>query len=171
MECARCQHHNREQAAFCAECGAGLAKVCTSCRAALQLRAKFCDVCGRPATPSPRAEAHSPRTYTPAHLVERILTSRGALEGERKHVTVLFADLKGSLDLSAHVDAEEWHRIMDRFYAILAEGVHHFEGTVNQFTGDGIMALFGAPVAHEDHARRGCSAALHLTETLRRYAG
>src|SRR5207249_2494218 len=110
------------------------------------------------------------RAYTPKHLAEKILASKSALEGERKQVTVLFADVKGSMELAERVDPEAWHRIMDRFFALLAEGVHRFEGTVNQFTGDGIMALFGAPIAHEDHARRACYAALHLTGELRRYA-
>jgi class 3 adenylate cyclase/predicted ATPase len=85
-------------------------------------------------------------------------------------VTVLFADVKGSMELAEQLDAEEWHKIMDRFFAILSEGVHRFEGTINQYTGDGIMALFGAPIAHEDHARRACYAALHLNTELRRYA-
>jgi class 3 adenylate cyclase/tetratricopeptide (TPR) repeat protein len=111
-----------------------------------------------------------PLSYTPKHLAEKILTSRSALEGERKQVTVLFADVKGSMDLAEQLDPEEWHRIMDRFFAILSEGVHRFEGTVNQYTGDGIMALFGAPIAHEDHAQRACYAALHLQQELRRYA-
>jgi class 3 adenylate cyclase len=84
-------------------------------------------------------------------------------------VTVLFADVKGSMDLSERVDPEEWHKIMDRFFAILSEGVHRFEGTINQYTGDGVMALFGAPIAHEDHARRACYAALYLRDELRRY--
>src|SRR5262249_19784664 len=130
---------------------------------------KFCGDCGAPlaeqvaATPAPAA-------YTPKHLAEKILTSRSALEGERKQVTVLFADVKGSMDLAEQVDPEEWHKIMDRFFAILSEGVHHFEGTINQYTGDGIMALFGAPIAHEDHAERACYAALHLRDQLRPYA-
>jgi class 3 adenylate cyclase len=85
-------------------------------------------------------------------------------------VTVLFADLKGSMDLGEKVDPEEWYRIMDRFFQILSDGVHRFEGTVDKFTGDGIMALFGAPIAHEDHAQRACFAALSLQEDLRRYA-
>ena len=110
------------------------------------------------------------RSYTPKHLAEKILTSRSALEGERKQVTVLFADVKGSMDLAEQVDPEEWHRILDRFFAILSEGVHRFEGTINQYTGDGIMALFGAPIAHEDHAQRACYAALRLQQELRRYA-
>src|SRR5262249_13829397 len=111
-----------------------------------------------------------PRAYTPKHLADKILHSKSALEGERKQVTVLFADVKGSMELAEQLDPEDWHRIMDRFFQLLAEGVHRFEGTVNQFTGDGIMALFGAPIAHEDHAQRACWAALHLQESLRAYA-
>jgi len=150
--------------------------------------ARFCDACGTalqvagarsqvstPDTQHPTpvlspVEGPEPRRYTPKHLAEKILTSRSALEGERKQVTVLFADVKGSLDLAAQVDPEEWHRIMDRFFAVLADGVHRFEGTINQYTGDGIMALFGAPLAHEDHAQRACYAALQLRDELRRYA-
>ncbi len=107
---------------------------------------------------------------TPKHLAAKILQSKAALEGERKQVTVLFADVKGSMELAEQMGAEDWHRLMDRFFQLLADGVHRFEGTVNQYTGDGIMALFGAPIAHEDHARRACYAALHLQESLRRYA-
>jgi class 3 adenylate cyclase/tetratricopeptide (TPR) repeat protein len=114
--------------------------------------------------------ARSPRSYTPKHLADEILRSRSALEGERKQVTVLFADVKGSLELAEQVDPEDWHAILDRFFRILADGVHRFEGTVNQYTGDGIMALFGAPIAHEDHAQRACWAALHLRDEIRRYA-
>jgi class 3 adenylate cyclase len=117
----------------------------------------------------PRPEK-SPASYTPKHLADKILTSRAALEGERRQVTVLFADVKGSMELAEQVDPEEWHKIFDRFFTILADGVHRFEGTVNQYTGDGIMALFGAPIALEDHAARACWAALHLGEGLRRYA-
>jgi class 3 adenylate cyclase len=116
------------------------------------------------------AARRDPRSYTPNHLAEKILTTRSALEGERKQVTVLFADVKGSMELAEQVDAEEWHRILDRFFQILADGVHRFEGTINQYTGDGIMALFGAPIAHEDHAQRACYAALQLRDELRRYA-
>ena len=113
---------------------------------------------------------NSTRSYTPRHLAEKILTTRSAMEGERKQVTVLFVDVKGSMDLAARVDPEEWHRILDRFFQILGDGIHRFEGTINQFTGDGIMALFGAPVAHEDHAQRACLAALYLRDQLRIYA-
>jgi class 3 adenylate cyclase/tetratricopeptide (TPR) repeat protein len=119
-------------------------------------------------TETPEQE-RTPRDYTPKHLADRILQSKSALEGERKQVTVLFADVKGSVDLSERTDPEEWHRVMDRFFQILADGVHRFEGTINQYTGDGIMALFGAPIAHEDHPQRACYAALHLIEALRLY--
>ena len=112
----------------------------------------------------------SPRAYTPKHLADKILQSKSALEGERKQVTVLFADVKGSMELAEQLDPEEWHTILDRFFAILTDGVHRFEGTVNQYTGDGIMALFGAPIAHEDHAQRAGYAALHLRDRLRQYA-
>jgi class 3 adenylate cyclase len=128
-------------------------------------------VCGAAvrAAVAPCAHTPEPRAYTPHHLAEKILSSRAALEGERKQVTVLFADMKGSMELAESLDPEEWHRILDRFFQILADGVHRFEGTVNQYTGDGIMALFGAPIAHEDHAQRACYAALHLSDALRRY--
>src|SRR5207245_6855479 len=119
-----------------------------------------------PATAPPR----SPATYTPQHLAEKILTSRSALEGERKQVTVLFADVKGSMELAEQMDAEAWSEIMQRFFNILAEGVEHFEGFVDKFTGDGIMALFGAPIAHEDHAQRACYTALKLRDALATHA-
>ena len=130
-------------------------------------RARSSVTCGQRFTSEP---ARDPRAYTPKHLADKILQSKSALEGERKQVTVLFADVKGSMELAGQVDPEEWHAILDRFFQILTEGVHRFEGTVNQYTGDGIMALFGAPIAHEDHAQRACYAALHLRDELRRYA-
>jgi class 3 adenylate cyclase/tetratricopeptide (TPR) repeat protein len=156
-------------------CATPLPARCTQCAADLPAGARFCPQCAHPAASAVpvavgRPEPPEPRAYTPKHLAEKILTSRAALQGERKQVTVLFADLKGSLDLAERLDPERWHAILDRFLQILAEGVHRFEGTVNQYTGDGIMALFGAPIAHEDHAHRACWAALHLRETLRGYA-
>jgi class 3 adenylate cyclase/predicted ATPase len=123
-----------------------------------------------PAPTETSVHDRSPRDYTPKHLADRILQSKSALEGERKQVTVLFADVKGSMELAEQVDPEEWHRILDRFFQILTEGVHRYEGTISQYTGDGIMALFGAPIAHEDHAQRACYAALRLSDELRRYA-
>src|SRR5260370_2751516 len=113
--------------------------------------------------------ASDPRSYTPKHLADKILASRSALEGERKQVTVLFADVKGSMELAEQLDPEAWSQIMQRFFQVLSEGVERFEGFVDKFTGDGIMALFGAPIAHEDHAQRACYAALHLRTELARY--
>ncbi len=112
----------------------------------------------------------SPDTYTPRHLAKRILTSRQALEGERKQVTVLFADLKGSMELLADRDPEEARRLLDPVLERMMEAVHRYEGTVNQVMGDGIMALFGAPLAHEDHAVRACQAALRMQQTVGWYA-
>jgi class 3 adenylate cyclase/tetratricopeptide (TPR) repeat protein len=113
------------------------------------------------------APERDPREYTPRHLAARILQTKAALEGERKHVTVLFADVKGSMELAEQVDPEEWHAILDRYFQVVSDVVHRYEGTVNQYTGDGVMALFGAPIAHEDHAQRACYAALQLRDELR----
>jgi class 3 adenylate cyclase len=112
----------------------------------------------------------APETYTPKHLAEKILTSKAALEGERKQVTVLFADLKGSMELLADRDPEEARKILDPVLERMMDAVHRYEGTVNQVMGDGIMALFGAPLAHEDHAVRACYAALRMQESVKTYA-
>jgi len=170
MECPRCRHDNRPTATFCGECGTTLAQrdACPRCATANPPGHRFCDGCG--ALLGARRVAPPPPIVTPAHLADKILRGRHALEGERKLVTVLFADVVHSMELTEGVDAEEWHRVLDRFFQILAAGIHRFEGTINQFTGDGIMALFGAPIAHEDHARRGCHAALDLIGALGEYA-
>jgi len=170
VRCLRCLQENPPGSTFCLGCGTRLGLTCAFCGAALVAEARFCNKCGIPLkAQEPDPGLSSPASYTPRHLAERILRSKAALEGERKHVTVLFADVKSSTELAEQVDPEEWHKILDRFFAILTEGVHRFEGTVNQYTGDGIMALFGAPIAHEDHAPRACYAALHLRERLSRY--
>jgi class 3 adenylate cyclase/tetratricopeptide (TPR) repeat protein len=172
MKCPRCQHENPPQAKFCLECGARVALTCTKCRSELPAGAKFCLECGAPVASQTTAEARfaSPESYTPRHLAEKILTSKSALEGERKQVTVLFADLKGSMELLADRDPEEARKILDPVLERMMEAVHRYEGTVNQVMGDGIMALFGAPVAHEDHAVRACYAALRMQDSLKRYA-
>ena len=170
MHCSACGHANPDRAKFCLECGVALALRCASCGGEVPPAAKFCGECGAKASSQPPAAERTPRDYTPRHLAERILQSRAAVEGERKQVTVLFADVKGSLDLAQQIGAETWHTILERFFEILAEGVHRFEGTVNQYTGDGIMALFGAPISHEDHAQRACYASLHLLGRLRDFA-
>ena len=145
---------------------------CGACGAALPSGSRFCNHCGTPVHPSGavRPRFGSPDTYTPKHLAEKILASQSALEGERKHVTVLFADLKGSMELLADRDPEEARRLLEPVLERMMEAVHHYEGTVNQVMGDGIMALFGAPIAHEDHAVRACYAALRMQESVQRYA-
>jgi class 3 adenylate cyclase/predicted ATPase len=164
----QCRHENPPQSKFCSECGARLVVKCAGCGAELSAAAKFCSQCGRPAAEQSRFE--SLKTYTPKHLGEKILTSRASLEGERKQVTVLFADIKGSMELLAERDPEEARKILDPVLERMMEAVHRYEGTVNQVMGDGIMALFGAPVAHEDHAVRACYAALRMQEAVENFA-
>jgi class 3 adenylate cyclase/tetratricopeptide (TPR) repeat protein len=145
---------------------------CGACGIDLPAGSRFCNRCGAPvggeAPGQPRFA--SPDAYTPRHLAEKILTSKSALEGERKQVTVLFADLKGSMELLADRDPEEAQGMLDPVLELMMQAVHRYEGTVNQVMGDGIMALFGAPVAHEDHAVRACYAALSMQESVKKYA-
>src|SRR5262245_46564208 len=170
MQCPRCQHENPSRVKFCGECGARLESLCPSCRAANPPTNKFCNECGESlAQPVPAQKFAFPQTYTPPHLAEKILSSKSALEGERKQVTVLFADLKGSMELLADRDPEEARKLLDPVLEHMMEAVHRYEGTVNQVMGDGIMALFGAPLAHEDHAVRACYAALRMQESVKRY--
>ncbi len=171
MRCPRCEHENPSTLKFCGECGARLASVCSACGASNASTQKFCGECGALlSSGAPAAKFATPDAYTPKHLAEKILTSKAALEGERKQVTVLFADLKGSMELLADRDPEEARKILDPVLEHMMEAVHRYEGTVNQVMGDGIMALFGAPLAHEDHAVRACYAALRMQESVRRYA-
>jgi class 3 adenylate cyclase/tetratricopeptide (TPR) repeat protein len=147
MQCLSCAHDNPEAQKFCGNCGAPLRPAATVARLPL------------------------PASYTPPHLAQRILTLRSALEGERKLVTVLFCDLANSTPLAARLGAEAMHTLLNRFFALALAEVHRYEGTINQFLGDGFMALFGAPLAHEDHARRALLAALGLQQRLRDPAG
>ena len=168
MNCASCGAANQADAVFCEECGGSFGRECPSCGTSCSAGAKFCKKCKTPLGGQVFAKTseRDPRSYTPKHLVEKILTSRSALEGERKQVTVLFADVKGSTELASSWTRRSGTEIMDRFFKILAEGIHRFEGTVNEYRGDGVMALFGAPIAHEDHAQRACHAALSLQKTF-----
>jgi class 3 adenylate cyclase/tetratricopeptide (TPR) repeat protein len=172
MRCTRCQQENPPQAKFCLECGIALTLKCAKCSTEIPAAAKFCFECGRPVSTQPAAAVRfaSPGAYTPKHIAHKILTSKSALEGERKWVTVLFADMKGSMELVADRDPEEARKILDPVLEHMMEAVHRYEGTVNQVMGDGIMALFGAPLALEDHAVRACYAALRMQESVRRYA-
>ncbi len=167
------QYENPPGSNFCLGCGTRLGATCGACGHDLPAGSRFCNKCGTPASvgeSAGQARFSSLESCTPKHLVEKILTSKAALEGERKQVTVLFADLRGSMELLADRDPEEARRLLDPVLERMMEAVHHYEGTVNQVMGDGIMALFGAPIAHEDHAGRACYAALRMQETVKQYA-
>src|SRR5437899_2780883 len=177
MKCTNCRHENPPGQKFCGECGGRLEAVCPSCQASNPPGQKFCGECGAalagkpasvevaPARPTDRFA--SPESYTPKHLAEKILTSKAAIEGERKIVTVMFSDVSGFTAMSETLDPEDVHAIMDRAFEVILEAVHRYEGTVNQFLGDGVMALFGAPIAHEDHAQRALGAALRIQANLK----
>jgi class 3 adenylate cyclase/tetratricopeptide (TPR) repeat protein len=170
MKCPECQAENPEGKKFCRKCGAEMAVVCPQCGAKLQPDDTFCGDCGlRVKEALQSLDYTQPQSYTPKHLADKILTSRSSIEGERKLVTVLFADVANFTSLSEKLDPEEVHTIMDGCFKILMDEIHKFEGTINQFTGDGVMALFGAPVAHEDHAGRACHAALSIQKAMDDY--
>jgi len=165
--CVSCGRENPASAKFFNECGQPISPRCHACGAEQPRHAKFCNECGAPlrgselvsrasSTPTPvlRATSNEPSLLHSQHLADKILQSKSALEGERKQVTVLFADVKGSMELAEQLDPEAWHAILDKFFAILTEGVHRFEGTVNQYTGDGIKALFGVPALGRRHGAR-----------------
>src|SRR2546425_5780833 len=194
VQCPRCRHENPAGVKFCGECGAPLALLCSSCRASNPPGNKFCGECGAPLTivalPQPavaqpgavptapqtpaapqvlttlESKYATPPTYTPKHLAEKILTTKNAIEGERKGVTVMFSDVSGFTAMSERLDPEDVHSTMDRAFEVILREVHRYEGTINQFLGDGVMALFGAPIAHEDHAHRALSAALAIQREL-----
>jgi len=169
---------------FCGQCGAKLAPLCPSCGTENPPGFKFCGECGSPLgsppsapkpeapPPAPAPAPESPRSpapaqsYTPSHLAAQVFQSKSALEGERKQVTVLFCDLVGSTSLAERLGPETMHLLLNRFFELALSEVHRYEGTINQFLGDGFMALFGAPIAHEDHARRAALAAMGLQKVL-----
>jgi class 3 adenylate cyclase/tetratricopeptide (TPR) repeat protein len=170
MQCPQCGIENPAGAKFCRGCGVRLDAVCPACKHPNLPGSRYCNECGHqliadapapPATPASRVE------YTPKHLADKILKARSALEGERRQVTVLFADLAGFSALAEGRDPEEVHTLVDRCFALIASAVHRFEGTINQYTGDGVMALFGAPIAHEDAPRRAAHAALAIQGAIR----
>jgi class 3 adenylate cyclase/tetratricopeptide (TPR) repeat protein len=176
MKCPKCQFDNESGALFCNECGTKLEFACPQCGKVNAQGSKFCNKCGqalgeapRP-SPTPTAfDKAQPQSYTPKHLADKILTTRNTIEGERKLVTVLFADVVNFTSLSEKLEPEEVHQIMEGCLRILMDEIHKYEGTINQFTGDGVMALFGAPLAHEDHAQRACYAALAIQKDLTEY--
>ena len=176
MICSHCQAENTADSVFCDECGAPLDALCPRCSGSNRAGAKYCKKCGQrlTETPAPLGAYSDPpgpgSAVVPRHLAEKILASRRFIEGERKQVTVLFADIRGSTRVIEKLDPEEVRRLFDPIIHIMMSAVHHYEGTVNQVLGDGIMALFGAPLTHEDHAMRACYAALKMQEGMRRSA-
>lgn len=173
MQCPTCRTENPEGIKFCGECGARLQRNCPRCHAVNPPQFKFCGECGQVLDRPPlvsSSDYKEPISYTPKHLADKILTTRSALQGERKLVTVMFADVAGFTAISEKLDPEEVHRIMDGCCRILVDEIHRFEGTVGEFRGDGVMALFGAPIAHEDHARRACHTALSIQQALIPYS-
>jgi class 3 adenylate cyclase len=163
MRCSSCGTENREGRKFCAGCGAELTLACGACGAKNQPGERFCGECGKPlAEAAKEPPQRDPRSYTPKYIAEKILTSRSALEGERKQVTVLFADLVNYTALSARLGEEALFALMDQLYERLIREVHRYEGTVNELTGDGLVAFFGAPLAVEQAPQRAVRAALAL---------
>ena len=169
MKCPQCSFDNKPGKKFCIECGAKLTWKCPECGSQIEGIEKFCGECGhslevlKESTP---VDFDQPQSYTPKFLADKILTNRSSIEGERKLVTVLFADVANYTAMSEKLDPEQVHQIMDGCFNILMQEIHKYEGTINQFTGDGVMALFGAPVTHEDHARRACYAALSIQKAI-----
>ena len=184
MVCRSCQAESPPDNRFCEQCGAPLEARCPHCGAPSRPGVRFCGKCGQRLieTEPPPLEAPAARSsgladrqsrlvpYTPKHLADKILKGRSALKGERRQVTVLFADVVGFTSLAEQRDPEEVHELMDRCFAVITADVHRFEGTINQYTGDGVMALFGAPIAHEDGPRRAVHAALGIQRALREYS-
>jgi class 3 adenylate cyclase/tetratricopeptide (TPR) repeat protein len=172
VKCLQCQHENTAQAKFCEQCAAPLVAKCPACGTPLSTTAKFCPECGLATTGGQLKQSRfaSRTSYTPKHIAEKILSSRDALEGERKLVTVLFSDLKGSMELLDDRDPEEARAILDPVLQLMMDAVHYYEGTVSLAMGDGIMAIFGAPVAHEDHAVRACYSALRMQDMMKQHA-
>lgn len=173
MKCLECGTENPDTAKFCNECAARLHLICPQCGTSNGPSSKYCNECAHDLR-KPR-ETHSidysePQSYTPKHLAEKILTSRNSIEGERKLVTILFADVANSTSMFENLDPEAVHEIMDGCFRILMDQIHRYEGSINQFRGDGVMALFGAPIAHEDHAQRACYASLSIQRSLQPYA-
>ena len=172
MKCPSCRSNNPEGTRFCRRCGASLALQCPKCGAASPLDFKFCGQCGSSLNQGTDIPTYAKRTssdYTPPFLVEKVLKGHSPLEGERKHVTVLFADVANFTSIAEALDPEDVHSLMEGCFEILGEEIHGAGGTINQYTGDGVMALFGAPIAYEDHTRRACHVALRIQARLREY--
>jgi class 3 adenylate cyclase/tetratricopeptide (TPR) repeat protein len=172
MKCPKCHSENPDKRRFCRECGAKLGQTCSNCGFENLPEDKFCGGCGQDlieTKTAPPIDYSKPRSYIPQFLADKILTMRSSLEGERKVVTILFADVCNYTSISEKLDPEEVHQMMDGCFRLLIDEIHKYEGTVDKFTGDGVMALFGAPIASEDHAQRACYAALAIQRAIAEY--
>ena len=167
--CPSCSGANPSDAKFCARCGTALAAVCGTCGHGNAADASFCTECGGPLMTTSVSGFGSPQAYTPAALAEKIRAGSAKLEGERKQITVLYADVIGSTTMAERLDPEDMRAILQRSFDVMLEQIHRYEGTVSQFLGDGLLALFGAPIAHEDHAQRAARAALDIQAALEPY--
>jgi hypothetical protein len=179
MHCPKCEFDSPEGSKFCLECGAKFEAQCPQCGNSLPPTAKFCNECGHslaaPSTPPPKDltpadQVAKIQRYLPQGLADKILSQRDRIEGERKQVTVMFCDLEGFTTLSEKLDPEDAYALMDQVYEILIHKVHDYEGTVNEMTGDGIMALFGAPIALEDAPQRAIRSALGIHREMARFS-
>ncbi len=168
MRCDSCQRENPADAAFCNQCGSRLARACPDCGRPYAPDSRFCNGCGRQLAGDDHDRLPTPAEVTPPHLAAKILRERAQMEGERRTVTILFIDAVGSVSTGEKLAHEELHRIVRVCTERMMAAVHRYEGTVAQFRGDGLMALFGAPIAHEDAARRAISAALAMQRACRR---
>ncbi|HYL60346.1 MAG TPA: adenylate/guanylate cyclase domain-containing protein, partial [Candidatus Acidoferrales bacterium] len=166
VRCSKCGFENPAAAKFCSECAAPMAAKCPRCGASNQPGAKFCNECAAALAPASTVSQPAPAVRVTAEQPD----SSAALEGERKTVTALFADIKGSMDLIEDIDPEEARAIVDPALKLMMDAVHRFDGYIVQSTGDGVFALFGAPVAHEDHPQRSLYAALRMQDEVKRYA-
>ena len=179
MRCPACQFDNREEAQFCKECGKKLELLCPSCGRPYQPGSKFCDECGHnlalPKEPPKKELSYDEKLakiqrYLPQDLTKKILAQKDKIEGERKQVTVMFCDMEGFTSLTEKLGSEEMYSMMDEVYEILIHKVHDYEGTVNELTGDGIMALFGAPIALEDAPQRAIRSALAIHQEINKFS-
>ena len=179
MQCPKCQFENPDKKKFCRECGAKLLLACPQCAAEILSSDKFCGECGHklsvPSEVVPKDLSFDKKLtkiqkYLPKGLIEKILSQRDRIEGERKQVTVMFCDMEGFTSLSEKLGPEEAYTIMDQIYEILIHKVHDYEGTVNEFTGDGIMALFGAPIALEDAPQRAIRSAYAIHREMTKFS-
>lgn len=180
MKCSNCSYENPEGARFCENCGQPLARACPNCGQPVSATARFCSNCGfnlstttataRPAQTTRSESLEALRRAAPQNVVNKILASRERVEGERKLVTALFTDIVNSTALAEQLDPEDWREIVTGAHQCVSGAVYRYEGTIAQLLGDGVLAFFGAPLAHEDDAERAIRAALHTLEAIQSYA-